>query len=75
MTVLCNDAVHHHGADGGLRCHRQVYKLLGAEENLRNIYRYGQHHGFDDVTTYFDWFDKAFGIKTGYHSAINSKVR
>ena len=53
----------------------QVYKLLGAEENLRNIYRYGQHHGFDDVTTYFDWFDKAFGIKTGYHSAINSKVR
>jgi hypothetical protein len=52
-----------------------VYKLLGAEENLRNIYRYGQHHGFDDVTTYFDWFDKAFGIKTGYHSAINSKVR
>jgi hypothetical protein len=41
------------------------YRLLGKEGNLRHIYRYGQHHGFVDITTYFDWFDKAFGWSSG----------
>ena len=48
----------------------KVYRLLGKEENVRLIYRYGQHHGLDDITTYFDWFDKAFGIKTGYAACV-----
>ena len=52
----------------------KVYSLLGKEENVRLIYRYGQHHGLDDITTYFDWFDKAFGIKTGYAAALASQV-
>lgn len=42
----------------------------GKEENVRLIYRYGQHHGLDDITTYFDWFDKAFGRKTGYAACV-----
>ena len=40
----------------------EVYKLYGVEkqENLRIIHRPGDHHGFDDVNTYFDWFDDGF---------------
>ena len=48
----------------------KVYRLLGKPENVRNIYRYGQHHGLDDITTYFDWFDKAFGRRPRYAQAI-----
>jgi hypothetical protein len=44
-----------------LRAASAAWRLLGAPDNLRSIYRYGAHHGFDGVTTYFDWFDKAFG--------------
>ena len=47
-----------------------VYSLLGKAHKLRNIYRYGGHHGYDDVTTYFDWFDRAFGRVTGYGAAL-----
>jgi hypothetical protein len=43
-----------------------AYELLGARDQLRNIYRYGGHHGFDDVTTYFDWFDHAFNRRTAF---------
>lgn len=45
-----------------------VYNLLGgidAEKNLRIIHRPGDHHGFDDVNTYFDWFDYGFGRLNG----------
>ena len=46
-----------------VRSAMEVYKLFGtkAEENLRVIHRPGDHHGFDDVSTYFDWFDYGFG--------------
>ena len=37
-----------------------VYRLLNASGNLRLIHRPGDHHGFDDVNTYFDWFDFGF---------------
>lgn len=50
-----------------------AYKLLGASNNLRNVYRYGGHHGFDDITTYFDWFDYAFGRQTRYQQAMAKK--
>ena len=39
----------------------KVFKLLGVPGNLGLIYRTGDHHGYDDVHTYFDWFDMAFG--------------
>ena len=32
---------------------REVYRMLGAPENLRIKYRPGQHHGFLDVDSYF----------------------
>ena len=38
-----------------------VFKLLGAADNIRHLLRPGQHHGYVDVNTYFDWFDHAFG--------------
>lgn len=37
-----------------------IRQLLNASEMARIIHRPGDHHGFDDVNTYFDWFDKAF---------------
>eukprot|EP01051_Picozoa_sp_SAG22_P026025 SAG22_NODE_8002_length_692_cov_0.979764_1_plen_108_part_10 len=33
--------------------------MLGAAESLRIKYRPGQHHGFLDVDSYFDWFNVA----------------
>ena len=50
----------------------KVYQLLGKEKNLRLIYRYGQHHGLDDITTYFDFFDRSFGRTTGYAAALSA---
>lgn len=38
----------------------EVYSLLGADDKIRLIHRPGDHHGFDDVNTYFDFFDAAF---------------
>ena len=35
---------------------REVYRMMGAAANLRIKYRPGQHHGFLDVDSYFDWF-------------------
>ena len=32
--------------------------------------RYGQHHGFVDISTYFDWFDHAFGRENKYGAAL-----
>ena len=37
---------------------------------MRNIYRYGTHHGFDDVTTYIDWTDHSFQRVTPYAMAL-----
>lgn len=42
-----------------------IYSALGAANNLRILYRPGQHHGFLDVDRYFDWFDRANG-RTGF---------
>lgn len=47
-----------------------VYRLLGVPNQLRNIYRYGTHHGFDDITTYIDWMDHAFQRRTPYAAAL-----
>ena len=49
----------------GVRAAARVYALLGAPERLRMIHRPGDHHGFNDVHTYFDWFDAAFGRAPG----------
>ena len=42
-----------------------VYQLLGAESNIQNIHRPGDHHGFIDVASYFDYFDWAFKRQAG----------
>jgi hypothetical protein len=44
---------------------REVYRMLGASDNLRIKYRPGQHHGYLDVDSYFDWFNVA-GNVTGF---------
>ena len=41
---------------------REVYRMLGAADALRIKYRPGQHHGFVDVDSYFDWFNFAGGV-------------
>lgn len=41
---------------------REVYRMLGAADALRIKYRPGQHHGFLDVDSYFDWFNFAGGV-------------
>ena len=51
----------------------EVYELYGKEANLRNLYRPGQHHGYVDISTYFDWYDKAFGRRSGYADALVSR--
>jgi hypothetical protein len=39
-----------------------VYALLGAPAAaLQLVYRAGEHHGYEDVQTYFDFLDAAFG--------------
>ena len=40
---------------------KEVYKFMNVSERLRIHYRPGQHHGFEDLENYFDWFDYAFG--------------
>ena len=47
--------------EANVRSSMQVYKLLGAEDNLTIIHRPGDHHGFLDVSSYFDFFDHGFG--------------
>lgn len=37
------------------------FTMLAAASNLRIMFRPGGHHGFDDVATYIDFFDSAFG--------------
>lgn len=39
---------------------QRAYILLNAADHLRIKYRPGDHHGFDDIGTYMDWFDAAF---------------
>jgi hypothetical protein len=41
---------------------REVYRMLGVPQHLRIKYRPGQHHGFLDVDSYFDWFNFAGGV-------------
>lgn len=48
----------------------KVYALLDASQYPLNIYRPGQHHGFDDITTYFDFFDHAFDRLSSYGQAM-----
>lgn len=47
-----------------VRAAMEVYTLYNATENLRIVHRPGNHHGFVDIETYFDWFDRAFDRRT-----------
>lgn len=47
--------------EANIRSSMEVFKLFESEKNLTIIHRPGDHHGFDDVNTYFDWFDAGFG--------------
>jgi hypothetical protein len=62
------------------RAASEVFRLLGHPENIRTIARPGDHHGYDDVHSYFDWFDHTFnrltpGFELGYtgQSAASTK--
>lgn len=35
---------------------------LNTGGKVQIIHRPGAHHGFDDVNSYFDWFDTQFGV-------------
>jgi hypothetical protein len=53
---------HTAGTEAGVRAARDVYALLGAgEQSLTILHRPGDHHGYVDVHTYFDFFDHHFG--------------
>jgi pimeloyl-ACP methyl ester carboxylesterase len=39
---------------------KTVYSRLQADENIRIIWRQGQHHGFERIQNYFDWYDAVF---------------
>ena len=49
------------GNEQNLKESSKVYSMLGAERNLSLLYRPGDHHGFIDPGSYFDFFDKSFG--------------
>lgn len=37
-----------------------AYSFLNATSNLRIDYRNGDHHGYEDISRYIDWYDLAF---------------
>ena len=39
---------------------KKAYQFLGKEDNIRIRWRSGEHHGYETVATYFDWFDISF---------------
>jgi len=39
---------------------QNAYRFQNAEDNLRILWRRGDHHGFIDADDYIDWFDLAF---------------
>ena len=39
---------------------KKAYAFLGKPDNLRVRWRPGEHHGFEVVASYFDWFDVSF---------------
>eukprot|EP00750_Incisomonas_marina_P019905 INCI3649.3.p1 GENE.INCI3649.3~~INCI3649.3.p1 ORF type:complete len:554 (+),score=76.73 INCI3649.3:120-1781(+) len=59
------------GAEQNIREALSVFDgLYHAPTAVRNVYRYGGHHGFDDITTYLDWFDHAFQRQTQFAAAL-----
>ncbi|EDQ87230.1 uncharacterized protein MONBRDRAFT_27421 [Monosiga brevicollis MX1] len=48
---------------------RPVYALDNATDRLRIHYRDGQHHGFEEIQNYFDFFDAAF-----QRSSLNASI-
>ena len=48
------------GNEMNLKESATVYELLGAERNLTLLYRPGDHHGYIDPGSYFDYFDQVF---------------
>ena len=39
---------------------KTVYNFLNASDNIKLIWRFGEHHGMDNIQLYFDFFDAAF---------------
>ena len=48
------------GNEANVAAAREVYALLGAEGNVSMRYRPGDHHGYIDVPSYFDFFETSF---------------
>eukprot|EP00935_MAST-01C_sp_MAST-1C-sp1_P000248 g248.t1 len=66
-----------------LKAAAEVYSLLEVNHthkrtgswpsNLRTISRPGDHHGYDSIHSYFDWFDRTFGrLTAGFRLAYTS---
>ena len=49
----------------------QVFELFNASSSVRLSHRPGDHHGFIDVQSYFDFFDFAFERSTGHDESSN----
>jgi len=50
------------GTEAAVRAAQDVYDFLGAPRStLTILHRPGDHHGFNDVQSYFDFFDYSFG--------------
>ena len=58
MTDGCDPTF---AVEGGYIAGREVYRFMGAEDRFRIDWRQGQHHGFESLDRYFDFFDVAFG--------------
>ena len=50
---------------------KKVYQFYNATDNIRIVWRDGQHHGFEDIQSYFDWFDAAFARTAAISIAAN----
>ncbi len=48
----------------------EVYDWLGADPYLRLQTRPGDHHGWEDPRSYFDWFDAAFQYSGWYAASV-----
>ena len=63
LAMACHDSVGSlHNVEASAREGAKVYDFLGAAQGaLSVVYRPGEHHGYEAVATYVDFFDQAFG--------------
>jgi len=62
MTDGCDPTF---AVEGAYVAGREAYRFLNASDHIRIEWRPGQHHGFESLDRYFDFFDIAFGRVDG----------